>query len=56
MRRKTADKQSLKLPVALVCELRCEAVRLRKSMSWVAQEAWRRSRDRIRCLPGVDDL
>ncbi len=56
MGRKSTDKQSLKLPVELVTEMRGEAARLRKSLSWVAQEAWRRARQRIQDLPGVDDV
>jgi uncharacterized small protein (TIGR04563 family) len=56
MRRKSADKQSLKLPTELVTEMRGEAVRLKKSLSWVAQEAWRRARERIRQLPGVSEV
>ncbi len=56
MRRKSADKQSLKLPIELVVEMRGEARRLDKSLSWVAQEAWRRAKERIRALPGVRDV
>jgi len=55
-RRKSADKQSLKLPTELVVEMRGEAQRLDKSLSWVAQEAWRRARDRIRELPGIGEV
>jgi uncharacterized small protein (TIGR04563 family) len=55
-RRKSADKQSLKLPTELVVEMRAEATRLEKSLSWVAQEAWRRARARIRELPGVSEV
>jgi len=56
VRRKVADKQSLKLPMSMVLEMRHEAARLGKSLSWVAQEAWRRARERIRLQPGVDDV
>ena len=56
MRRKVTDKQSLKLPVSMVLEMRRHAARLEKSLSWVAQEAWRRARQRIQLLPGVDEV
>ena len=54
-RRKVADKQSLKLPLAMVLEMRREASRLERSLSWTAQEAWRRARKRIQMLPGAAD-
>jgi uncharacterized small protein (TIGR04563 family) len=53
MRRKPPDKQSLKLPLEMVNEMRVEASRLGKSLSWVAQEAWRRAKERVREIPGV---
>jgi uncharacterized small protein (TIGR04563 family) len=56
MRRRSADKQSLKLPVELVHEMRGEAARLDKSLSWVAQEAWRRAKEKMRELPGVSQV
>ena len=49
--KKRHDKTSFKLPLEMVTEMRFEAERLRRSLSWVAQEAWRRACERIRQLP-----
>jgi uncharacterized small protein (TIGR04563 family) len=45
------DKTSFKLPLEMVIEMRAEAKRLQRSLSWVAQEAWRRARAKIKELP-----
>jgi uncharacterized small protein (TIGR04563 family) len=36
--------------------MRGEAARLDKSLSWVAQEAWRRAKEKMRELPGVSQV
>jgi uncharacterized small protein (TIGR04563 family) len=53
IRAKPIDKQTVKLPTGTLEEMRAEAVRLERSLSWVAQEAWRRARGRIKGLPPV---
>jgi uncharacterized small protein (TIGR04563 family) len=53
VRPKRHDKTSFKLPPAMVNEMRREARRLQRPLSWIAQEAWRRARDRIKELPGT---
>ena len=44
-------KQSLYFPADMLDELHAEARRLDRSLSWVAQQAWKLSRERIRALP-----
>lgn len=44
-------KRSLYLPDRMVEEVRAEAERLERSWSWVIQQAWRLSRERIRAMP-----
>ena len=49
----TADKQkqSLYFPEELLAEIRVEADRLDRSLSWVIQTAWKLSRGRIAQIP-----
>lgn len=51
----TNCKQSLYFPVEMCREVRAEAERLDRSVSWVIVQAWRLSRAKIREIPGVDD-
>lgn len=49
-------KQSLYFPVEMYREVREEAARLDRSVSWVIVQAWRLSKSKIKEIPGVDDL
>ncbi len=49
-------KQSLYFPVSMLDEIRDEAVRLDRSLSWVVQRAWLLAREEIRRLPSVNDV
>ena len=51
----TNCKQSLYFPVEMYHEIREEAERLDRSVSWVIVQAWRLSRAKIKGIPGVDD-
>jgi uncharacterized small protein (TIGR04563 family) len=50
----TNCKQSLYLPVDMYQEVREEATRLDRSVSWVMIQAWKLSRPKIKDMPGVD--
>lgn len=49
-------KQELSLDAPMVAEMRDEAKRAGRSISWAAQCAWRKARKSIRSLPGVEVL
>lgn len=51
----TNCKQSLYFPVEMYHEIREEAERLDRSVSWVIVQAWRLSKGKIKEIPGVDD-
>ena len=51
----TNCKQSLYFPVDMYHEVREEAARLDRSVSWVVVQAWRLSKAKIKEIPGVDD-
>ena len=51
-------KQSLYFPEAMLEEIKAEAARLDRSLSWVVQRAWKTARTDVRKIPGsqaVDD-
>lgn len=48
-------KQSLYFPETMLAEMKDEAVRLKRSLSWVVQRAWKVARKDMRKLPGVND-
>lgn len=49
-------KQSLYFPEDMLDEIKHEANRLDRSLSWIVQRAWRVARNDIKRLPSVDDL
>ncbi len=49
-------KQSLYFPEAMLQEIKEEANRLDRSLSWVVQRAWKLARVEIKKLPSVNDL
>jgi len=51
----TNCKQSLYFPVDMYHEVREEAARLDRSVSWVVVQAWRVARAKIKEMPGVND-
>lgn len=51
----TNCKQSLYFPVDMYHEVREEAARLDRSVSWVIVQAWRLSKSKIKEIPGVTD-
>jgi uncharacterized small protein (TIGR04563 family) len=54
----TADKrkQSLYFPETMLDDIRAEAKRLNRSLSWVVQRAWKVARLEMKRLPGVNDV
>lgn len=48
-------KQSLYFPDVMLQEIKEEAIRLDRSLSWVVQRAWKMSRLDIKKLPSVND-
>ena len=49
-------KQSLYFPEAMLEEIKLEAARLDRSLSWVVQRAWKMARREIGTIPSVDDV
>ena len=50
-----ARKQSLYFPESMLQEIKEEAARLDRSLSWVVQRAWKLARLEIKKLPSVND-
>jgi len=51
----TNCKQSLYFPVDMYHEVREEAARLDRSVSWVIVQSWKMSKSKIKELPSVND-
>jgi uncharacterized small protein (TIGR04563 family) len=49
-------KQSLYFPEIILQEIKDEAARLDRSLSWVVQRAWKLARTEIRKIPSVNDI
>ena len=49
-------KQSLYFPESMLQEIKEEAARLDRSLSWVVQRAWKLARVEIKKLPSVNDV
>lgn len=49
-------KQSLYFPETMLAEIKDEAARLDRSLSWVVQRAWKLARADIRKIPSVNDV
>lgn len=49
-------KQSLYFPETMLQEIKDEAARLDRSLSWVVQRAWKMARLDIRKIPSVNDI
>src|SRR5690606_33079357 len=49
-------KQSLYFPEAMLQEIKDEAARLDRSLSWIVQRAWKTARADIRKTPSVNDI
>jgi len=47
-------KQSLYFPEEMLSEIKREALRQDRSLSWIVQQAWRIARDEIRKLPSIN--
>ncbi|HUU01343.1 MAG TPA: TIGR04563 family protein [Myxococcota bacterium] len=53
---KTADKrkQSLYFPEEMLTDIKREALRQDRSLSWIVQQAWRLARDDIKKFPSIN--
>ena len=49
-------KQSLYFPEIMLQEIKDEAARLDRSLSWVVQRAWKMARLEIKKIPSVNDI
>ena len=49
-------KQSLYFPESMLAEIKDEAARLDRSLSWVVQRAWKLARGDIRKIPSVNEI
>ena len=49
-------KQSLYFPESMLQEIKDEAARLDRSLSWIVQRAWKTARAEIRKIPSVNDI
>jgi uncharacterized small protein (TIGR04563 family) len=54
----TSDKrkQSLYFPESMLDDIKAEAKRLKRSLSWVVQRAWKVARRDVKNLPGVNEI
>jgi uncharacterized small protein (TIGR04563 family) len=53
---KTTDKrkQSLYFPEEMLSDIKREALRQDRSLSWIVQQAWRIARDEIKKFPSIN--
>lgn len=49
-------KQSLYFPEKMLDELRFEAARMDRSLSWVLQKAWKCAREQVRAMPSANEV
>jgi uncharacterized small protein (TIGR04563 family) len=49
-------KQSLYFPESMLEDIKAEAKRLNRSLSWVVQRAWKVARRDVKSLPGVNEI
>jgi len=49
-------KQSLYFPEEMLEEIRLEAIRQDRSLSWIVQQAWRIAKGELGRLPSVNDV
>ncbi len=49
-------KQSLYFPEAMLQEIKEEAARLDRSLSWVVQRAWKIARQEVKKVPSVSEV
>jgi uncharacterized small protein (TIGR04563 family) len=49
-------KQSLYFPEQMLIEMKEEATRLNRSLSWVVQRAWKVARREVRKMPGSNEV
>jgi uncharacterized small protein (TIGR04563 family) len=49
-------KQSLYFPETMLEDIKGEAKRLNRSLSWVVQRAWKVARKDMKNLPGVNEV
>lgn len=49
-------KQSLYFPESMLTEIKEEAARLDRSLSWIVQRAWKIARPELKKLPSVNDV
>ena len=49
-------KLTLYFPEELIEETKAEAIRQDRSVSWILQMAWMMSRDRLKDLPGLEEI
>ena len=47
-------KQSLYFPEDMLAEIKREALRQDRSLSWIVQQAWRIAREEIRKFPSIN--
>lgn len=52
---KRQQRQCLYIQVELLDEIRAEASRQERSLSWVIQRAWALARRRLNAMPGAND-
>jgi uncharacterized small protein (TIGR04563 family) len=49
-------KQSLYFPEEMLSDIKREALRQDRSLSWIVQQAWRLARNEIKKLPSINTL
>ncbi|HEY1816975.1 MAG TPA: TIGR04563 family protein [Kofleriaceae bacterium] len=48
-------KQSLYFPEDMLEEIKTEAGRLDRSLSWIVQRSWKAAREKVKAFPASDD-
>jgi len=48
-------KQSLYFPEEMLAEIKQEAARLDRSLSWVVQRAWKSAREKLKAFPASNE-
>ena len=49
-------KQSLYFPEDMLHEIKAEATRQDRSLSWIMQKAWKLAREQMTAMPSVNDI
>ncbi len=55
MTRNEKRKQSLYFPEKILDEIKAQAIRQDRSLSWIVQQAWRLAREKLKQIPSANE-